>query len=135
MEDIMSVETLKTIIIALLVSIGTFGVATTYDDAFDELKDYYVCSLTEQVSEFKGGVSGTGYSGYPFVDSRKSACRCGSTENKGEWILIREYAESVGLDPYDLINDVSGDSGESGDLIDSWGKQFVCDNNKCVEVQ
>lgn len=105
-------EIFKTAIIALIVALGVTAGGKTMNEVFEnELKDYYVCSLTEDIAEFPGGISGTGYSGYPFTDSRKSASKCGTTDNKGEWIPIAIYAESLGIDAYDLLEKVKDEEG------------------------
>ena len=104
----MDKTTLAIAIIALLISISApIADRTVGDVLVNELKDYYVCILNNEISgeptEFKGGISGTGYSGYPFIDSRKGAIRCGTTDNKGTWILLSKYAIDKGLDPYELL--------------------------------
>ena len=87
-------------IIALVVSLGIGVTPEVFDN---ELQDYYHCDKTGDISEFKGGVSGTGYSGYPFAESRKGAVRCGTTEDKGNWVKLSIIAEEFGIDAYDLI--------------------------------
>jgi hypothetical protein len=92
-------------VIALVLFLGVPLGTLTYADLFsNELGDYYVCNINQNIQEFKGGISGTGYSGYPFVDSRIGAVYCGSSLNKGNWIRISEYANSLGIDPYELIS-------------------------------
>ena len=91
-------------IIAVLLSLGVPIADRTFGDVFvNELKDYYICSVDNNIMQFKGGISGTAYSGYPYVDSRKGAVTCGTTENKGSWILLSKYAQDLGIDPYDLL--------------------------------
>lgn len=87
-------------ILALIVSLG---IGITPEVLDNELADYYHCDKTGDISEFKGGVSGTGYSGYPFAESRKGAVRCGTTEDKGNWVKLSIVAEELGIDAYDLI--------------------------------
>jgi len=84
-------------IMALIVSLG-IGVTPGILD--NELQDYYQCDKTGDISEFKGGVSGTGYSGYPFLDSRKGAVRCGTTEDKGTWVKLSIVAEEAGIESW-----------------------------------
>jgi len=95
---------LITSIIAIMLSLGMPMTGLTIGSVLDnELKDHYICSIDDNIVEFKGGISGTKYTGYPFEDSRKGAKRCGTTDNKGIWIKLSEYAEEVGIDPYDLL--------------------------------
>ena len=91
---------IQTALIAIIVSLSITVTPGLFDQ---ELKDYYVCDLTLEISEFKGGISGTAYSGYPYIDSRKAPSYCGSSDNKGAWMSLSDYAAEVGLDPYDLI--------------------------------
>lgn len=130
MED--KTITKATIIGAIIVILSSIGIPI-YDTVFDnELKDYYFCTISEQIQEFKGGVSGTAYTAYPFTDSRKGYVRCGTTDNKGEWIGLKEYAQSLGIDPYDLV--IEKDSPNSNELTKGiWGKKYHC-NPECVEV-
>jgi hypothetical protein len=91
-------------LIALLVSVGVPISERAFGDVFsNELKDYYRCDSSGVIKEFKGGVSGTLYSGYPFVGSRAGVVYCGSSENKGKWVKLSDYAQSVGVDPYELL--------------------------------
>ena len=101
-------KALAVAMIALLMSIGAPVVDRTMGDVLEnELADYYICSITDSIQEFKGGISGTGYSGYPFTDSRAGAVRCGTTDNKGEWKLLADYAAEIGMDPYSLLVDIA----------------------------
>lgn len=125
MEEKMSKSALSLSIIALLISLGVPLSGTVLDN---ELGDYYICSVDNEILEFKGGISGTSYSGYPFEGSRSGAERCGTSSNKGEWVSLSVYAESVGLDPYDLLVEE--------EVIDtpqvSNAKQFICSSSGCV---
>ena len=125
MATVLSKENLITVIIALTVSLGVPLSGTVLDD---ELGDYYICDLDERAVEFNGGISGTAYSGYPFVDSRKSADRCGTTDNRGSWVKLREYAESVGLDPYDLVQ---APQETSFAVSRGGGSKFTCTPDGC----
>ncbi len=70
----------------------------------DQLKDAYVCSVTEDYGIFLGGVSGTKYTAYPYTENRTHSERCkDSIGNRGVWIGIESYAESKGVDPIELI--------------------------------
>ena len=71
-------------VMALLLSIGVPVTDTVFDN---ELKDYFVCDIDSSIEEFKGGISGTAYTGYPYADSRVGYIRCGNTEKKGQGIL------------------------------------------------
>lgn len=121
-------------IIAILASIGipiserTFGEVLT-----DELRDYYICDLTNEIKEFKGGISGTQYSGYPYIDSRKGAVRCGTTDNKGRWNDLKTYAESLGIDPYDLLEESK--IKKEPVVYKEYAKQWLCSTGGCERLK
>lgn len=97
--------TKETFAIAIIALLGVVGVAVGPGVFDNELADYYVCDVDGVIAEFKGGISGTGYSGYPFADSRKGAVRCGTSDAKGEWVVIKDYAKKLDVDPYDLLKE------------------------------
>jgi len=119
----------STFAVALIALISSLGIPVT-DTMFDtELKDYYVCDVNEAlIIQFLGGVSGTGYSGYPYADSRKGAKYCKSADGvKGEWISLSKYAKDKGLDPYDFMEK---DEQEGGAI------KYICPPlNECYEVE
>jgi len=100
---VLNKETKNKLITAIIAIVVSMSISVTPGMFQNELSDYYVCSLNLEITEFPGGISGTGYSGYPYINSRKSAKRCGTSDNKGEWIKLSKYAEENGIDPYDLI--------------------------------
>lgn len=100
---IISKESKKNVITALIVIVMSLGITVTPGIFDNELSEYYICSLTLDIGEFHGGISGTGYSGYPFTDSRKSSIYCGTSSNKGVWIKLSTFAEENDIDPYELI--------------------------------
>ncbi len=113
-------------IIALITSIGipTAGV-TLGDVLINELKDYFICNLDDNIKEFKGGISATtAYSGYPYIDSRKGAIRCGTTDNKGKWKSLSNYAKEIGVDPYDLLESSNEKQYVPSSNIE--GKRWLC---------
>lgn len=128
-------------LIALIIALGVPVGSQTFGEVFsNELKDYYHCSIDGEIQEFLGGISGTSYSGYPYTDSRAGAKRCGTSDLKGEWILLSTWAESNGVDPYELLS-IYQESSEpetekstpSGDV---WGKSYLCSYNKpCIEIK
>lgn len=87
---------ITTLSLALGIPIGVL----VSDDAY---KDYYVCDVNGDVQEFLGGISSTGYSGYPNAEDRKGAIRCGTTENKGTWVNMQQYSKDNGLDSEEII--------------------------------
>lgn len=106
-------------ITAILISIG----APISVNLFNvELKFYYRCDMTGDISEFKGGISGTAYSGYPFEDSRKGAKYCRNDGVKGTWQQISEYAESVGVDAYDLMDAAENQIVPNSNNAGVWGR-------------
>lgn len=88
-------------IVALIVSLGAIVGTQTYSNAFsNELKGYYVCSSTEQLSPVKFvRLASTLARGYPYIDSNAGYKDCKS----GTWTDLIVYANSIGVDPYELI--------------------------------
>jgi len=118
-------------LMALIVVMGVPIANRNYNDVFnEELKNYYVCSINENIIQFNGGISGTAYSGYPLFGSRANPVYCGNSANKGKWILIKEYAVKQGLDPYELIKKSNNNipSPSQGD------KRWLCSINGCVKL-
>ncbi len=119
-------------LIALIISLSVPLTERTFGDVFtNELKDYYVCNIDKSIKEFPGRVSGARYSGYPYIDSRKGAIYCGTSDNKGEWMQIEIYAKSVGIDPYDLLQ-----KGEELKKVPTTvgGKQWICHIGGCEPI-
>ena len=118
-------------ILALVLSLGIGGTAT-YQQVFDnELSDYYVCTITEEIMEFKGGVSSTKYTGYPFENSRSGRKYCTDGTSKGEWIKISEYAEMKGIDPYDYIMSTTTTTTLKSNSNQA---KYRCNQKGCVEI-
>ena len=125
----------QNIIAGILALVISLGVAVTPEIFDNELQDYFYCNNTGDISEFKGGVSGTGYSGYPFIDSRKGAVRCGVTEDKGTWIKLSKFASNNNLDVYDLllaeekpVNTIVPNSNKGA-------KKWICAIDGCKEIE
>ena len=113
--------------------IASLGISATPDMLENELKDYFTCDQTGEIEEFPGGISGTKYSGYPFIDSRKGAVYCGTSENKGTWINLKEYAEDNNLDMYELIlAELEKEKQEEIPKYDSTAKTWHCVHDNCV---
>lgn len=94
----------------------------------DEFANSYVCSITEEVGVFYGGISSTGYTAYPNKENRKGYERCGDLSNKGTWVKLEDYAKQKGLDPLSfLVNQKSEKNSISS------GKEWLCSPEKCVE--
>ncbi len=63
-----------------------------------ELQHAYVCDVTQSFSIFEGGISGTGYSAYPYSENRSGFKRCVDLAgNRGEWIPYAEYVKLYGV--------------------------------------
>ena len=129
--------TLTVAIIALLISIGVPTYNRTVGSVLeDELKDYYICSIDENIMEFKGGVSGTAYTGYPYIDSRAGYIRCGTTLNKGKWIGLKAYSEAIGMDPYFLLEEKKEEVKIDEDVPEpNIGKMWKCSHEGCIRVK
>ena len=88
--------------IAILLFAAGAGTRTLFTP--EEFEHAYVCSITEEVGLFYGGISGTGLTGYPNQDSRAGRKLCKDMDGtKGVWIPLIEYAEQNGLNPLDFI--------------------------------
>ena len=114
-------------IIAILLAIGAPLSIDGIQDAFNnELQDYYRCSIDGDIKPFPGGISKTtGYSGYPFEDSRKGPVYCGDSDNKGKWVSLIEYAEELGIDPYVILSEYQSNNPPVIG-IDVSGTKYVC---------
>jgi hypothetical protein len=124
-------------LIALLLLIGVpYAGQTISELSGDELSGYYVCSLTGDIQEFKGGISGTGYTGYPNLENRKGYLTCGTTSNKGEWLTIEQYAEFIGIDPDNTLDEQDDNYNIINTKTQKWGENvFICSQSECVRWQ
>lgn len=114
-------------IIALLISIGVPVADRTYDSVFSgELNNYFICNKDLNILEFPGGVSSTGYSGYPYENSRKGVIYCGTSDDKGAWVRLTEYASSIGIDPYDLLQQPTSTEPQEIATISNIGTSWEC---------
>jgi len=118
-----------TAIVAVLISIGVPVMDNTIGQGLDELQDFYICSVTQDIQEFKGGLSSTAYTGYPYENSRKGYIRCNLGDTKGEWIQLSEYASSLGIDPYDLLVEKETQPQPSY-AAGVWGNSIICTQDK-----
>lgn len=127
-------QTKQNIIAGIIIILASLGITATPGILDNELADYYICDKTDEISEFKGGISGTSYSGYPFTDSRKGATYCGTSEDKGNWIKLNKYAEDNDLDVYELILNQESNKGSTPNI--GSGKKEICHPNaiKCVAI-
>ena len=91
--------------VAIIALVTSFGIPLSENVLSNELDDYYICRATGQIEEFKGGISGTGLTGYPYADSRSGYIRCKAEGINSEWVKLELYAEEVNLDPYSLLSD------------------------------
>lgn len=99
----------------------------------DQFENAYVCDLTEEVGIFLGGISGTAYSGYPNLEDRKGSIKCGTTDNKGKWISLVDYAKEEGIDPLNFIIK----SVEENKPVFNGFDQEICSpppENRCVVI-
>lgn len=127
----MDKTTLIISITALLLSIGVpIADRTVLSTTANELANYYICDKTELIKEFKGGVSGTQYSGYPFVGSTKGGVYCGTSLDKGKWIKLSDYSNNLGIDPYELL-----EKKEIEVVYKEYAKQWSCDTSKCTRLK
>lgn len=110
----------------------------------NELDNHFCCivngNMIGEPMEFKGGVSKTtGYSGYPFNESRKGAVYCKSNDIKGKWLTITETANLFDIDKYDLIPvktvEQNPEKPKAKERTQSSGTKEICKiDGKCYPV-
>lgn len=110
-------------IIAIFVSGGVSIADLTVGDAVNELEGYYVCPLTVDVQQF-ARLSSSEERGYPYIDSTKGYKDCKRGTERGVWQPIKEYADSIGLDPYDLLNTPESTNQEGNSKTGIWGQSY-----------
>ena len=117
---------------AILLLAGFGGNALLTDNEF---QNAYVCSVTEELGIFAGGISGTAYTGYPHIEDRTGPVRCKTSDGmKGIWIGLEEYAKSKGIDPLSfLIQSETETSGNTNPTRD--GIQYSCSPSGCTKIR
>lgn len=112
---------------AIALSIGIPAGTTIQSAMSNELKDYYICSVSGDILEARGGLSSSLYTAYPNAGSKIGGKPCIAGAEKGSWQSLKAYAERLGIDPYTLITPIkpapfalNGCSGES------WGECYTC---------
>lgn len=86
----------------LCILAGGFGGSQLLTE--NELNNAYVCTVTEEVGIFWGGISGTMYRGYPNIENYKGYKDCKNEQSvKGVWIDLTTYARDNGINPLSLI--------------------------------
>ena len=101
----------------------------------DEFQNAYVCSVTEEIGIFAGGISGTSYTGYPNIEDRTGPVRCKTVDGtKGIWIRLEEYAKSKGIDPLSFL--IQSKSETSDNINPSReGIQYSCSPSGCTKIR
>lgn len=62
--------------------------ASTITYLLMENKEYtYICTSTQEVGVFYGGISSTGLTAYPYKENRTESKRCSG----GKWVLLSTY--------------------------------------------
>ena len=115
-------------LVLLLAGFGGNGLLTD-----NEFQNAYVCSVTEELGVFAGGISGTAYTGYPHIEDRTEPVRCkASDETKGIWIDLETYAKSKGVDPLSFLiqSDISINTNPSRE-----GIQYKCSPEGCTKIR
>ena len=122
------------LVVAIVALVASLGIPMSENVLTNELGDYYICRATEQIQEFKGGISGTGLTGYPYTDSRAGYSRCKAADGtNSEYVSLADYAAEVGLDPYELLasqepkTPATVSSGQTG-------AKEVCNFNGCTPI-
>lgn len=120
-------------IIALLTSIGIPVTDKTIGQGLDELNGYYVCDVLGADSLGKyARVSSTAYSAYPYADSNAGYKRCTDGATSGKWLTVKAYADSIGIDPYELLAQKEPQvEVPSGDFK---SRQVKCGQTSCYEA-
>jgi len=108
------------VFVSMLLGIG--GTMTLTQEQFDNA---YVCSDTDELQIFYGGISDSKITGYPSDETTKGAKRCYKVYREwGEWIPLKEYCEKKGIDPKKFLESKIGE--ENLDAI------FICnEGEKC----
>lgn len=88
-------------VIGLLTILSAFGGGMFLSQ--DELNMAYICSATNEIGIFAGGVSQTQLTAYPFLENRSDYVRCKKDGVSGTWIKLSDYAEEQGIDILDLL--------------------------------
>jgi len=98
----------------------------------NEFENAYICSVTEEVRIFYGGISGTAYTGYPNEGTRVGQKRCIDEGGaRGTWISLTEYAEQNGLNPLDFIVQ---EEGKELPGTDQTATRYSCGVEECIEI-
>lgn len=63
----------------------------------NQIKDSYYCTATDEIGIFLGGISSTGYTAYPYTDSKTGYERCTNGLDKGVWIPLIDYLKQNNL--------------------------------------
>lgn len=124
-DKTMSKETQIAIILSIAVLLLGIGVSDRTLLTQNEYVDAYVCSVNKQVMIFPGGISGTGYTGYPIEGSRAGYKRCKEEDLKGVWINLEEYSLSAGIDPLIFLESLNNEK----KLL-----QYLCNQEDCFEL-
>jgi len=119
------------VILSIISLIAALGLPVSQNIFDDELANYYVCPLNNDLQEFKGGISSTGLTGYPYAESRKGYVRCQEGDIKGSWTKLSDYAKEMNIDPYDLIEEKTNTK-KNYDYTDG-RLRIVCTQSGCVD--
>ena len=98
----MKVDKTKTGLIGLIILLAAFGGNLYLSE--EQLDNAYFCTASEEIGIFYGGISGTGLTAYPYAENRTDYERCQKAGIKGVWISLTKYAEEIGIDPLEIIN-------------------------------
>jgi len=100
-------------IIGILALLAGFGGSLLLTPTQQE--NTYVCTSTEQIGIFYGGISSTGLTAYPYVENRSNSVRC----TNGKWVKLSEYAKNHTVD---FTKPQVG------------GIQYSCNQKTCVKI-
>ena len=119
-------------LVGLILILAGFGGNALLTES--EYQNAYVCSVTEELGIFAGGISGTSYTGYPHIEDRTEPVRCKASDGtKGIWIDLVTYAKSKGVDPLSFIIQAKSDSDDY--TPSRIGTQYSCSPEGCVRIR
>jgi len=95
----------------------------------EQLDSAYYCTLSEEVGIFYGGISGTGLTGYPYLENRTKSVKCKIDTTKGIWIKLTDYLSENEISIDTFLNTQR----EVVQTVNT-GKKYICTQQNCTEV-
>lgn len=80
----------------------------------NEPNNTFICTTTQEVGVFYGGISSTGLTAYPYKENRTDSKRC----SNGKWVLFEDYYK-----PNEVIQPQTSD-----------GTKYSCNQVECIKI-